>query len=1479
MPRGRQKGVKNPRRTREQILRDEAAKGDDISARELELLLKEKSARIADRELRFTQRLHTRSRLDGDYKGIHDESAEETLRTKAAAGDEEAIQEMQVLMAEREQAIQNAKARRAVKLKERQAKLVAVTPAPTAKDPLPGIDLNSIPKLFRLKVGQVLHDLRIQLKSSKLQSNQHVHRHGRPTMDMDTMDASSAFPWPNGPTYTWPNPNLQRESCPNVDATVSVSSSSSQTQTQTHRLNPLPHNSNSIPDPADYFLSHFCRITVHMPDRTMPHLLLQRHHNHNIDNNIDNNNDNNSNSNNHRMPCKWHGWDNQCVVAGSLLSQGGPRPVFHLDGGIEYIFSPKYICTKRRDESQDYFTEKKFLYQNNEFEHKDEKSCLQFNFHGHCKEVLDLLGPQICQTSFNCVTTHQRAVGPEMVQYFHHQQQTRVPHQVNKGQTKKKPLDWIRNDVATTQKELFMKLKGDALSAVTNPMFMNTAGGPETCQTLAEQIEALQLRDVIPFAFPCRAFFLNLLRSPEGLEIKQQLEDSQQQAEEMTDEQVEIHKPLKRKRVVVPKSKFGSIRPAHPSAAAASQTVNPAAHSSQQQQSPSRSSTSSPASAMVVEAMQREWQRGDGDDGHVIGSEVGASPTPNPAAVPARASKRRRLPLTRDINSNSVRDDEKADTQNISHEQERATAISSATAATMATNLQLSSSKAGLQSLQEAFVERPRQWDDITKTNSNSTAVQVQVAHTNQSSLQAPPTEPATAAVAVEQLGDSVSKSALMAVQTAIQEKRLQLTLARISASPTLNTPRQRNASRKATVKNAPQSTPAPAASATTAAAPTVSAPAPADPSTITRTSTITSTKSSTEHVSITKNTNPVKQAVRCHRCGHSKTGPHHDGGCSVTSEGYCTVPTQDRLLHGSVPPGYEANDQRPKMCPKAVKRSWNCRKHELGLPLFEPQFPGWSGAPDADESDATAVEANMDDKSKADDDADKSKGPRAGVGSDGYDSGKMVVAPTPSPRPTPARYIEGTSTGTRSLRCHRCGHARLGSDHFANTATNSKDYCMVPPEDRFPHWIVPPGYDAGDTRPKVSHYAMKVNWNRRKIDLGLPLWEPLFPGWSPANCGKGAPPTTITTTTAATPTAAQGDGGDASNAEDEGEREIEREQVRGRDSGDMDRIIINSKEEAIMKARHQSALMAVQAATVVAAAPLLSSLPPPALLSDKVKDKDKKKAYNRCLRCGYAKVGPHHPANRATASKEYCMVSSQDRLPHWIVPPGYEEGDTQSRKLSHSSIRRNWNRRKLELGLPFFEPQFPTWVPTPGFGATVSGTVSTINANTLDAATEGNEKVDKEESEDSTQTFIAAPLPPPKATPTSCAIDTSFPSRSELVAAQAVINERLQKAVASAAASGSIARMRCRRCGHAKTGGHHSDGNAAPTSSTNYCTVPVKYRLKHWIVPPGYELGDLRPPIGDSRSVKRAWIRRRRELGLSLWEPQFPGWSPNKER
>jgi hypothetical protein len=44
------------------------------------------------------------------------------------------------------------------------------------------------------------------------------------------------------------------------------------------------------------------------------------------------------------MPCKRHGWDNDCVIRDAFYNPQGPRVCFGCNSSITYLFSGKFRC-------------------------------------------------------------------------------------------------------------------------------------------------------------------------------------------------------------------------------------------------------------------------------------------------------------------------------------------------------------------------------------------------------------------------------------------------------------------------------------------------------------------------------------------------------------------------------------------------------------------------------------------------------------------------------------------------------------------------------------------------------------------------------------------------------------------------------------------------------------------------------------------------------------------------------------------------------------------------------------------------------------------------------------------------------------------------------------------------------------------------------------------------------------------------------
>jgi hypothetical protein len=74
-----------------------------------------------------------------------------------------------------------------------------------------------------------------------------------------------------------------------------------------------------------------------------------------------------------------------------------------------------------------------------------------------------------------------------------------------------------------------------------------------------------------------------------------------------------------------------------------------------------------------------------------------------------------------------------------------------------------------------------------------------------------------------------------------------------------------------------------------------------------------------------------------------------------------------------------------------------------------------------------------------------------------------------------------------------------------------------------------------------------------------------------------------------------------------------------------------------------------------------------------------------------YEKIGSNHKPNAAINYVEYCTVPNYNHMIHWIVPIGFEVGDTRKSK-AHTSIKNTWKRRKRELNVSLHEEDFPIW-------------------------------------------------------------------------------------------------------------------------------------------------------------------------------------------
>jgi hypothetical protein len=98
-------------------------------------------------------------------------------------------------------------------------------------------------------------------------------------------------------------------------------------------------------------------------------------------------------------------------------------------------------------------------------------------------------------------------------------------------------------------------------------------------------------------------------------------------------------------------------------------------------------------------------------------------------------------------------------------------------------------------------------------------------------------------------------------------------------------------------------------------------------------------------------------------------------------------------------------------------------------------------------------------------------------------------------------RRLEGTraaandtSTGQtqkhrrRRKRCYRCGKEKSGHHHnpTCRASTSSREYCIVPEEERTTFWRMPAGYEVGDTRQKEGQRRILAAWRQVLTEHGV---------------------------------------------------------------------------------------------------------------------------------------------------------------------------------------------------------------------------------------------------------------------------------------------------------------------------------------------------------------------------------------------------------
>ena len=210
---------------------------------------------------------------------------------------------------------------------------------------------------------------------------------------------------------------------------------------------------------ADFLLPKFGRLRFFAPDKVMPHSLP-----------------------NGRMPCKWHGFDHDCVVKSSFFNPIGPRPFFDSNGEVCYVICSKYKCTIRERE-KDQADER-------EKDQADDGDDYYY-FLGYDPAVLAKLSPDVLDT-LGCVLTKRRGMSIALVD------------QIIESVSKKTSFLSKQKELSSLQKNMFCRTKRVFIAHAKN---VPTEGQQHIFTVDAEEHEsakAMPLDDILPCPFPKR---------------------------------------------------------------------------------------------------------------------------------------------------------------------------------------------------------------------------------------------------------------------------------------------------------------------------------------------------------------------------------------------------------------------------------------------------------------------------------------------------------------------------------------------------------------------------------------------------------------------------------------------------------------------------------------------------------------------------------------------------------------------------------------------------------------------------------------------------------------------------------------------------------------------------------------------------------------------------------------------------------------
>jgi hypothetical protein len=210
---------------------------------------------------------------------------------------------------------------------------------------------------------------------------------------------------------------------------------------------------------VDFLLPFFARVKMCLPDRITGHHLR-----------------------NGRMPCKWHKYDEDCVIRDAVFTPQGPRVSFDADGSVTYNFASRFCCKINRDAAR------KSKSTNEDEEMDDQHDNHPYYFVGHCPEVIAQLPPNI-RSSFGIVITKKRAFSTKLVNHIIDQAASKVSFLT------------MRANLVSAQKRHLYESQRSFYGVYANPVMTGKIYGSADPSN-----SDLTLDMVVPYSFPSRQY-------------------------------------------------------------------------------------------------------------------------------------------------------------------------------------------------------------------------------------------------------------------------------------------------------------------------------------------------------------------------------------------------------------------------------------------------------------------------------------------------------------------------------------------------------------------------------------------------------------------------------------------------------------------------------------------------------------------------------------------------------------------------------------------------------------------------------------------------------------------------------------------------------------------------------------------------------------------------------------------------------------